>query len=185
MRRVLALAAVCLALPAAAEVRTWNFRVLLDDREIGEHQYTLRATGGQHELLSQAHFDVRLLFLNAYRYRHEALERWDGNCLQSLSARTETNGERQAVSAAARDGRLVCLDDLTPASAKTKPVPKPRASWAACRAMARSASCSACFRFSSSRFAAASMPLSEASCEMAASGVPPMMKKASSWPAER
>lgn len=107
MRRVLAFAALCLALPAAgSELRTWSFRVLLDDREIGEHQFTLRAAGEERELRSEARFDVRLLFVNAYRYRHEALERWDGNCLQSLTARTETNGERLAVSATARDGRL-------------------------------------------------------------------------------
>ena len=107
MRCVLALAALCLALPAAAEAHSWNFRVLLDDRQIGEHTFTLRTAGGQRELRSEARFDVHLLFVNVYRYRHEALERWDGNCLHSLAARTETNGERLAVSAAARDGRLV------------------------------------------------------------------------------
>lgn len=106
MRRLLALAVLCVALPVAAEVRTWNFRVLLDDRPIGEHLYTLRAAGDGLELRSAARFDVRVLLVNAYRYRHEALERWDGNCLQSLAARTETNGERLVVDATARDGRL-------------------------------------------------------------------------------
>jgi len=108
MRRALALAALCLALPAAgSESGTWTFRVLLDDREIGEHRFTLRDRGEERELLSEARFDVRLLFVNAYRYRHEALERWAGNCLQALAARTETNGERLAVSATAREGRLL------------------------------------------------------------------------------
>jgi hypothetical protein len=108
MRRLLALAAFCLAFPAVgSEVRNWNFRVLLDDREIGEHQFALRVAGDERELRSAARFDVRLLFVNAYRYRHESLERWDGNCLRSLAARTETNGEKLAVSAEARAGRLV------------------------------------------------------------------------------
>lgn len=106
--KILAAAVLCLALPAAhAEIRAWNFRVLLDDREIGQHDFTLRSTGDQRELRSEARFDVRVLFVNAYRYRHEAAERWDGNCLQSLVAQTETNGERVAVSASAREGRLV------------------------------------------------------------------------------
>jgi hypothetical protein len=100
--------ALFLALPAAqAEMRSWNFRVLLDDREIGQHQFTLDAAGDQRELRSEARFDVRLLFINAYRYRHAALERWNGNCLQSLVSRTETNGERLAVNALARGSRLV------------------------------------------------------------------------------
>lgn len=106
--KILAAAVLCLALPAAhAEIRAWNFRVLLDDREIGQHDFTLRSTGDQRELRSEARFDVRVLFVSAYRYRHEAAERWDGNCLQSLVAQTETNGERVAVSASAREGRLV------------------------------------------------------------------------------
>ena len=107
MRAPLALALLLLASPSAqADVGTWNFRVLLDDREIGRHRYTLRTSGEAREVQSDARFDVRVLFVNAYRYLHEAVERWDGNCLQSLVSRTETNGERQSVNAAARGGRL-------------------------------------------------------------------------------
>jgi hypothetical protein len=93
--------------PAAyAEIGAWNFRVLLDGREIGRHQFSLRDAGEGQELRSEAQFDVRLLFFSAYSYLHEAVERWDGNCLQSLVARTETNGESLAVSAATGNGRL-------------------------------------------------------------------------------
>jgi len=107
--RSIFLAAMLLLTPlsAGAETRVWEFRVLLDDREVGRHRFTLRATGEQRELRSEAQFDVRLLFLSAYRYRHEALERWDGNCLRSLAARTDDNGERQTVNAAVRGGRFV------------------------------------------------------------------------------
>lgn len=92
--------------PAAALAGEWDFRVLLDGREIGRHQFTLQPVGEQLEIRSVAEFDVRFLFLSALRYSHEAVERWDGDCLQSLESRTETNGKRTAVSAAARDGRL-------------------------------------------------------------------------------
>jgi hypothetical protein len=110
MFRLIAFAALFLALPAAAsDDRTWNFRVMLDNREIGEHQFTLGAAGDDRELRSEARFDVRLLFVNAYRYRHLALERWNGNCLRSLVAHTETNGETLAVNAETRDGRLVVV----------------------------------------------------------------------------
>jgi hypothetical protein len=107
MRAVIVAIALFLASPAAqAEVRSWNFRVLLDDRDIGQHRFTLVGSGPTRELSSEARFDVRLLFINAYRYRHEALERWNGNCLQSLVSRTETNGASQSVTAAARGNRL-------------------------------------------------------------------------------
>jgi hypothetical protein len=92
--------------PAHAEPNAWNFRVLLDGREIGRHQYTLLGTGEERELRSEAHFDVRVLHVSVYRYLHEAVEHWNGNCLQSLVARTETNGKSQFVTAAARGNRF-------------------------------------------------------------------------------
>lgn len=92
---------------AVAQSDAWNFRVLLDGREIGQHRYTLIAKDGERELRSEARFDVRLLFLSAYRYDHEAVERWDGDCLRTLVARTDDNGRLESVDAAERDGRLV------------------------------------------------------------------------------
>jgi hypothetical protein len=108
MRRPLALVTLLVALPAASsEPQTWNFRVLLDGRDVGEHRFTVRSTAAEREVRSEARFDVRLLIVNAYRYRHEAVERWEGNCLRSVAARTETNGDTLAVAAASKAGRLV------------------------------------------------------------------------------
>jgi hypothetical protein len=111
MRSLLAalLLLACSVPDAHGEVRSWNFRVTLDGREIGQHRFTLTTTGDARELRSEARFDVRVLFVSAYRYLHEAVERWNGGCLDSLVARTETNGERQDVSASARGDRLVVL----------------------------------------------------------------------------
>jgi hypothetical protein len=106
MRAVLLIAAL-LAAPLATANEAWNFRVLLDGREIGQHRYALTSAGAGRELRSEARFDVRLLFLSAYRYQHEAIEQWDGDCLRALSAHTDDNGRRESVSAAERDGRLL------------------------------------------------------------------------------
>jgi hypothetical protein len=38
-----------------------------------------------------------VLFINAYRYVHDASERWRGNCLAGLTARTDDNGKQSAV----------------------------------------------------------------------------------------
>jgi hypothetical protein len=90
----------------AAAAGDWDFRVLLDGREIGRHRFTLQEAGEGVVLRSEARFDVRVLFISAYRYDHEATERWQDGCLQSLISRTDTNGKRIAVNAQSLDGRL-------------------------------------------------------------------------------
>jgi hypothetical protein len=97
-------------LPAHADVRDWNFRVLLDGREIGTHRFTLTAEGNQREVItSRAQFKVRVLFFDAYSYRHEAREVWEDGCLRSLDAATVTNGRPENVKAEAREGSMVVV----------------------------------------------------------------------------
>lgn len=106
-----ALVGMAAPLPAAPETRaeghTWSFRVLLGERTIGRHQFTLNPAGEEHEVHSEARFDVRLLFLTAWSYRHEAIERWQGDCLLALESRTETNGESESVRAITEGQSLV------------------------------------------------------------------------------
>lgn len=97
MRRVLFAILLLAAAPALAESRAWDFRVFLGEREIGRHRFELRETGGGRELRSEARFEVRVLKIPAYRYEHEALERWRGECLESLRSQTNDNGERAEV----------------------------------------------------------------------------------------
>jgi hypothetical protein len=108
MRTLLIATLLLLQLPdAQAASRDWNFRVLLDGREIGRHTFTLLAQGNEAKIRSVASFDVKLLFVNLYSYRHEAAERWQGNCLQGLVSRTETNGKREDLVASSSGGRLI------------------------------------------------------------------------------
>ena len=93
------------AAPAAGG--EWNFRVLLDGKEVGWHRYVVRGDGASTEVESRAPFHVRLLLLNAYSYRHTARERWRGACLDELKARTETNGRVEEVAAVAHDDAVV------------------------------------------------------------------------------
>jgi len=92
----LCLASALGAMPASARemaTREWNFDVSLDGRPIGHHRFTLREQDESRDLSSEARFNVRFLFINAYRYEHRAQERWQGDCLQSVAARTDANGE--------------------------------------------------------------------------------------------
>ena len=92
---------------AAAQTRAWNFEVLLNDSPIGYHRFTLLDRGAEREIGIEARFDVKILFFSAYRYAHDATERWRGNCLENLTARTTDNGEQFAVDAARSAERLV------------------------------------------------------------------------------
>jgi hypothetical protein len=87
------LAAMLSGVTNAGVVDEWRFRVLLDGREIGSHRYTLSEEDGQRRLHSEADFEVRWLFVTLYRYRHQAQEVWRGDCLASVNAQTDANGE--------------------------------------------------------------------------------------------
>ena len=102
---IVLLLSVALTCQASAD-GDWNFRVTLDGREIGSHRYVLEPGGQGTVLRSQADFDVRFLFVTAYRYDHEAVERWQDGCLRALESRTDTNGEVIAVNAVAGSGGL-------------------------------------------------------------------------------
>ncbi len=108
LRLALPAALLAGATAAASAQDTWSFRVLLDEREIGSHRYTLSAVDAQRrELRSEARFDVSVLRVPVYRYRHEAVESWEGGCLTQLVSQTETNGQREQVRARAQGDRLV------------------------------------------------------------------------------
>jgi len=94
--RLLLLAALLAPCLAHAE-REWRFRVLLDATEVGTHTFRVTERGGERLVTSDARFKVKLLFINAYSYAHEARERWQGDCLSELDARTDDNGERVTV----------------------------------------------------------------------------------------
>lgn len=87
-------------------VRSWNFKVYLDDKPIGQHQFTLREHDTIRELSSTARFDVKVLFINAYAYTHQATEQWQGDCLRTLTSHTNDNGKSLNV-AATRAGAVL------------------------------------------------------------------------------
>lgn len=94
--------ALALGAPFATQGMTakkWDFRVLLDDKEIGYHRVSVSPEADGARVSVEARFDVKFLFVTAFRYAHEADEVWKGSCLAELEARTDNNGSRLAVSA--------------------------------------------------------------------------------------
>ncbi|MGD8498481.1 MAG: DUF6134 family protein [Chromatiales bacterium] len=70
-----------------------RFRVLLDDKEIGYHNFRVTERGDEQVIESEASFDVRLLFVPVYSYRHSNTEVWRDGCLRRIESRTDDNGE--------------------------------------------------------------------------------------------
>jgi hypothetical protein len=81
----------------ASDSRSWEFSVLLDGDEIGYHRFELARRGDAEEVRSEASFDVRFLFVTAFRYRHVNRETWTGGCLASIESSTRQNGRMEAV----------------------------------------------------------------------------------------
>ena len=115
---LLAVAAVGAQSTGAAEPqrRVFDFDVHLDRRPVGTHRFSVAQTGsGTLSVESDAAFDVRVLGIPAYRYRHRASERWSNDCLTVMEASTDDNGRRLKVSGVQRDGSFQ-LDAPAPAA---------------------------------------------------------------------
>jgi hypothetical protein len=76
-----------------AEQARWEFEVLLDEKRIGYHDFNVSEVDGVQTVTTEARFDVKLLFVNVFSYRHKNTEVWRDNCLTSISAETASNGK--------------------------------------------------------------------------------------------
>lgn len=106
MRALLVLAALVPATAVASTGQEWQFRVLLDGREVGSHRFRVSDGGGERRVESDARFTVKFLFIDAYTYTHQARERWQGDCLTAIESRTDDNGRQLAVRGARTAGRF-------------------------------------------------------------------------------
>ena len=106
-KTILAIVLLVQACAVMAQDREWRFRVYLDDKEIGYHDFTLEKFDDQLRLQSEANFEYRLLFVKLFGYEHENTETWSGNCLTGIESRTDANGEPYRVSGSIEGERFV------------------------------------------------------------------------------
>lgn len=95
---VLAFAAPVPANVQINDTNRWDFDVYLNDKKVGKHSFEVVEAGGERQVMSEANFVYRILFIPAYQYEHRSAERWAGNCLLEFDARTNANGDRIEVS---------------------------------------------------------------------------------------
>ena len=92
--------------PLAAHAGEWLFDVTLDAIPIGTHRFVLRDDGATQHVTSDAHFRVRLVVFDAYRYDHHADETWQGGCLATLDSTTVERGKTTTVAGRLEAGRF-------------------------------------------------------------------------------
>jgi len=109
------------ALPVEADnvaaqtvVRTWRFDVSLDDKPIGEHEFTAATKNDLVEVQSRARFAVNVLLVPVYRYEHTSREVWRDGCLISIDAQTRQNGTVSSVRGTASGDRFELIGPFGP-----------------------------------------------------------------------
>ena len=109
MNRILILMLSLLSMTGAAHAteQEWRFRVYLDDKEIGTHNFLLEQNEEQQRVTSEASFEYRLMFLTLFEYQHENTETWSGDCLTGIESRTDANGKPYRVSGVIEEDRFM------------------------------------------------------------------------------
>lgn len=95
----LALMALMFATSAQATetVDAFEFDVFLDKKPIGYHSFELSREGDRTLLSTEAKFDIKVLFVTAFRYFHQNRETWSGDCLVEIEAQTDSNGKLSSI----------------------------------------------------------------------------------------
>lgn len=87
--------------------KTIDFRVFLNDREVGSHSFLLQQQGEKLLVSSTMSLDFTVLMVKKITYRHQANEVWEAGCLVSLSSQTEKQGKNLSVNAVTDTAGLV------------------------------------------------------------------------------
>ena len=82
----------------------FNFKVSLDNREVGWHKFVVETKGNQLTVSSKAKMDFTVLMVKKVAYRHEATENWLGDCLQAFESKTKRNTKIFLTSGSVKDG---------------------------------------------------------------------------------
>ena len=110
-RRVFARSGTILLLSFGASIfaeenatEVFNFKVSLDNREVGWHKFVVETKGNQLTVSSKAKMDFTVLMVKKVAYRHEATETWLGDCLQAFESKTKRNTKIFLTSGSVKDG---------------------------------------------------------------------------------
>jgi Family of unknown function (DUF6134) len=83
MKKIILSCYLVLAAPLL-HAKEWAFNVYLDKSKIGTHSFTFN----DDTLVSRAKFNVKVLFIEAYKYDHTSKEQWQNDCLTNIDVNT-------------------------------------------------------------------------------------------------
>jgi Family of unknown function (DUF6134) len=83
MKKIILICYLVLAAPLL-HAKEWAFNVYLDKSKIGTHSFTFN----DNTLVSRAKFNVKVLFIEAYKYDHTSKEQWQNDCLTNIDVIT-------------------------------------------------------------------------------------------------
>lgn len=105
----LAILAGSIAAQAQEPTKEWKFRVLLDEKDIGHHHFTITDTGSETTIESEANFDARIFLVFHFRYEHSNTEVWKNDCLTEITSQTTTNGKEVSLQGAREEDAFIVM----------------------------------------------------------------------------
>lgn len=102
----------------ASTVKSWNFKVLINDREVGTHQFRVTSEGDSLSVNSTMSMDFTVMMIKKVRYQHQANESWQGSCLTSVSSQTNRQGKDVSLKVNAVETGLLVEKDRIAEGAK-------------------------------------------------------------------
>ena len=87
------LCAIFLVISNFAYAEVWEFDAVLNDKVIGQHIFIYE----DEKTVSDANFKFEYLFMD-FIYQHKSTETWQGNCLKTISSKTDDDGDMYDVS---------------------------------------------------------------------------------------
>jgi hypothetical protein len=93
-------ATAAMASGTGTDSSSWHFKVLLDSRRIGEHDFVLTHKDDEIVIDDVAHFKVTVALIPVYAYDHQNHEEWRNGCLATISSHTNDNGKKVFVQGA-------------------------------------------------------------------------------------
>lgn len=79
------------------QAQTWNFDIRLDGKPIGSHRFEVSGPADARTVTSDATMAVKMLGITVFRYRHQAQERWKGDCVDAVQSTTDDDGKAEKV----------------------------------------------------------------------------------------
>ena len=86
MKKIICFVFLVMSNFAYAEV--WEFDAVLNDKVIGQHTFIYE----DERTVSDANFKFEYLFMD-FIYQHKSSETWQGNCLKTISSKTDDDGD--------------------------------------------------------------------------------------------